>query len=85
VPLSRYLQANPNDWQAWLDMATLCAMRQQQQQTQYALQKAIEVGKMHAVQRIQESPMLRQVAAPLLQQMMRQGPTGLPPLGTRRR
>ncbi|MDD4103145.1 MAG: tetratricopeptide repeat protein, partial [Kiritimatiellae bacterium] len=41
VPLSRYLQANPNDWQAWLDMATLCAMRQQQQQTQYALQKAI--------------------------------------------
>ena len=85
VPLSRYLQASPNDWQAWLDMATLCAMRQQQQQTQYALQKAIAAGKMQAVQRIQENPMLRQVAAPLLQQMRRQVPAGLPALGPRGR
>lgn len=82
VPLSRYLQARPDDWQAWLDMATLCAMRQQQQQTRYALQKAIETGKMMAVQRIQENQVLWQVAEPLLRQMMRQGPAGLPPLGT---
>ena len=85
VPLSRYLQAKPDDWQAWLDMATLCAMRQQQQQTRYALQKAIESGKMQAVQRIQENQLLRQVAEPLLRQMMRQGPAGLPPLGMRGR
>ncbi len=85
LPLSRYLQAVPNDWQAWLDMATICAMRQQQQQTQYALQKAIETGKMQALQRIQENQMLRQAAAPLLQHLMRQGPAGLPPIGPRER
>jgi len=81
VPLSRYLQLRPNDWQAWLDMATLCAMKQQQQQTQFALQRALELGKGPAMQRIQENNILRQVAAPLLQQLMRQGPAGLPPLG----
>ncbi len=44
VPLSRYLLLRPDDWSAWLDMATLCAMRQQQQQMQHALRKAIELG-----------------------------------------
>jgi tetratricopeptide (TPR) repeat protein len=82
--LSRYLQLQPNDWQAWLDMATLCAMRQQQQQMQYSLQKAIEHGKGQALQRIQENTILRQAAAPFLQQMMQQGPGGLPPLGPMR-
>ena len=80
-PLSRYLQLQPNDWQAWLDMATLCAMRQQQQQMQFALQRAIEIGKGQALQRIQENAILRQAAMPFLQQMMQQGPGGLPPLG----
>ncbi len=85
VPLSRYLQMRPNDWQAWLDMATLSAMKQQQQQMQYALRKAIDLGKMQALQRIQENNILRQAAAPLLQQIMQQGPVGLPPLGSRGR
>jgi tetratricopeptide (TPR) repeat protein len=80
-PLSLYLQQRPNDWQAWLDMATLCAMKQQQQQMQFALQKAIELGKGHAVQRIQENGILRQAAAPFLQQLMQQGAGGLPPFG----
>ncbi len=82
-PLSRYLQLRPNDWQAWLDMATLSAMKQQQQQMQFALQKAIELGKGQALQRIQENSMLRQVAAPFLQQLMQQqqGAGGLPPIG----
>jgi tetratricopeptide (TPR) repeat protein len=80
-PLSRYLQLQPNDWQAWLDMATLCAMKQQQQQMQYALQRAIELGKGQALQRIQENAILRQAAMPFLQQLMQQGPGGLPPLG----
>jgi tetratricopeptide (TPR) repeat protein len=83
-PLSRYLQLQPNDWQAWLDMATLCAMRQQQQQMQFALQKAIEFGKGHALQRIQENAVLRQAATPFLQQLMQQGSGGLPPLGSMR-
>lgn len=83
APLSHYLQLRPNDWHAWLDMATLWAMRQQQQQTQLALQKAIDLGKMQAIQRIQENSILRQVAAPMLQQMMQQGPTALPPFGPR--
>ena len=49
---------------------------------QFALQKAINLGKMQAVQRIQENTILRQVAGPLLQQMMQQqGPAGLPPFG----
>ncbi|HPK36801.1 MAG TPA: DUF2723 domain-containing protein [Kiritimatiellia bacterium] len=82
APLSRYLQLRPNDWQAWLDMATLYAMKRQQQPMQFALQKAINLGKMQAVQRIQENTILRQVAGPLLQQMMQQqGPAGLPPFG----
>ena len=85
VPLSRYLQLRPNDWQAWLDMATLSAMKQQQQQMQYALRKAIDLGKMQALQRIQENNILRQAAAPMMQQMMQQGPVGLPPLGSRGR
>ncbi|MEI7902856.1 MAG: hypothetical protein WCK89_21630, partial [bacterium] len=80
-PLSRYLQLRPNDWQAWLDMATLYAMKQQQQQMQFALQKAIDLGKGQAVQRIQENGVLRQAAAPILQQLMQQGAGGLPPLG----
>lgn len=83
-PLSRYLQLQPNDWQAWLDMATLCVMKQQQQQMQFALQRAMEIGKGQALQRIQENPMLRQAAMPFLQQMMQQGPGGLPPLGPMR-
>ncbi len=81
APLSRYLQVRPNDWQAWLDMATLCAMKQQQQQMQFALQRALELGKGQAAQRIQENNILRQVAAPFLQQLMRQEPAGLPPIG----
>ena len=81
-PLSRYLQLRPNDWQAWLDMATLCVMKQQQQQMQYALQKAIELGKGQAVQRIQENSLLRQAAGPFMQQLMQQqGAGGLPPIG----
>lgn len=82
--LSRYLQLNPRDWEAWLDMATLCAMRQQSQQMQFALQKALEVGKGHALQRIQENNILRQAAAPFLQQYMQQGVGGLSPLGSLR-
>ena len=85
IPLSRYLQLRPNDWQAWLDMATLSAMKQQQQQMQYALRKALDLGKMQALQRIQENGILRQAAAPFLQQMMQQGPVGLPQFGTRGR
>jgi len=85
VPLERYLQLRPNDWQAWLDMATLCAMKRQQQQMQYALRKALDLGRMQALQRIQENAILRQAAAPILQQMMQQGPLGLPPLGMRGR
>ncbi len=85
IPLSRYLQLRPNDWQAWLDMATLCAMKQQGQQMQYALRKALEFGKMQALQRIQENAILRQAAAPVLQQLMQQGPAGLPMLGPRGR
>ena len=85
IPLSQYLQQRPNDWQAWLDMATLSAMKQQQQQMQYAIRKALDLGKMQALQRIQENAILRQAAAPMLQQMMQQGPVGLSPLGTRGR
>jgi len=83
-PLTHYLQLQPNDWQAWLDMATLCAMRQQQQQLQYALQKALEIGKGQALQRIQENPVLRQAAAPLLQKFMQRGPAGMPEIGPTR-
>jgi tetratricopeptide (TPR) repeat protein len=85
VPLSRYLQLRPNDWQAWLDMATLYAVKQQQQQFQYALRKALDLGRGAALQRIQEHPLLRQAAGPILQQMMQQGPAGLPGLGPRGR
>jgi len=81
-PLTRYLQLQPGDWQAWLDMATLCGMKRQSQQMQYALQKAIEVGKGQALQRIQENPVLRQIAVPFLQQYMQRGSSaGLPPIG----
>jgi len=84
-PLSRYLQLQPNDWQAWLDMATLCAMKQQAQQMQFALQKALEFGKGQALQRIQENAILRQAAMPFLQQYMQQGAVGLPMAPARRR
>jgi tetratricopeptide (TPR) repeat protein len=86
APLSRYLQMRPNDWQAWLDMATLCAMKQQQQQMQFALQKAIELGKGQAVQRIQENGVLRQAAGPFMQQLMQQQGAGggLPQFGPMR-
>jgi tetratricopeptide (TPR) repeat protein len=84
VPLSRHLQLKPNDWNAWLDMASLWALKQQPQQFQAALQKALELGKGQALQRIQEQPLLRQAAAPVLQRMMQQqGPVGLPGLGSR--
>jgi len=83
-PLSRYLQLQPNDWQAWLDMATLCVMRKQQQQFQYAIQKALDLGKGQALQRIQENPVLRQTAMPLLQQYMQRGSAELSPLGSMR-
>ena len=83
-PLSRYLQLRPGDWQAWLDMATLCAMRQQGQQMQFAVQRALELGKGQALQRIQENAILRQAAAPFLQQYMQQGLGGLSPLGSLR-
>ena len=85
APLSRYLQLRPGDWQAWLDMATLYAMRQQQQQMQFAIQKALDLGKGAALQRLQENAVLRQAAAPFLQQLMQQGgPVGLPAIGPRR-
>ena len=85
APLSRYLQMRPNDWQAWLDMATIRAVKQQQQEFQYALSKALELGRNEALQRIQENPLLRQAAAPILQQMMQQRPMSLPGLGSRGR
>ena len=89
APLSRYLQLRPNDWQAWLDMATLRAMKQQPQEFQYALRKALDIGRNEALQRIQENEMLRQAAAPVLQQLMQQQQRsmggGLPGLGTRGR
>lgn len=84
-PLSRYLQMQPNDWTAWLDMATVSVMRQQPQQFQAALQKAIELGRNEAVQQIQENPLLRQAAAASMQRMSRQpGAAALPGLGPRR-
>ena len=51
---------------------------------QFALQRAIELGKGQALQRIQENGLLRQAAAPFLQQLMQQGPGGLPPLAPMR-
>ncbi|MDR2849091.1 MAG: DUF2723 domain-containing protein [Verrucomicrobiota bacterium] len=82
-PLSLYLQLHKNDWQAWLDMAIVYAVQQQPQQLQYALRKALEFGKGEAMQRIQSDAQLRQIAGPVLQQMMQQSPAGLPGLGSR--
>ena len=75
-PLSTYLKLQPNDWNAWLEMATLYAFKQQQQQMMYALQRAIDVGKNAALQRIQEHPILKQTI-PALQQMYQQQQSGL--------
>ena len=87
MPLSRYLQLRPNDWRAWLDMALLRIMKQQRQEFQFALQKALELGRHEALQHIQENEMLRQAAVPILQQMQQQRSAvgGLPGLGPRGR
>jgi len=84
-PLSTYLKLQPGDWNAWLEMATLYAFKQQQQQMIYALQRAIDIGKNAALQRIQEHPILKQ-AIPALQQMYQQQQSGLglQPLGPQR-
>ncbi|MBQ9431139.1 MAG: DUF2723 domain-containing protein [Kiritimatiellae bacterium] len=73
APLNRYLQLVPNDWQAWLNMSTLTAMRQQNAQTQYAIQKALEHGGAAAINAIQGNQVLRQIAAPILQQLRQSG------------
>ena len=67
-PLSRYLGQRPNDWQAWIDLATLHLMEQDVPQAQQALRQAIERGREQALSIIEGNPQLRQLAIPMMQQ-----------------
>lgn len=75
--LYRYLQQRPRDWEAWLDYAALCAVQQQVQHCQYAMRKAVEIGKRMALQRIYEYPQLREVAQGMLPELMQLSGGGL--------
>ncbi len=82
--LYRYLQLRPKDWEAWIDYATLCAMQQQAQQMQYSLQQAITHGRLEALQRIHEHPILSKAAEPLMRQLIQQATGGISPLSPMR-
>ncbi|MGI6100823.1 MAG: hypothetical protein ACOYD3_13870, partial [Kiritimatiellia bacterium] len=74
--LTRYLVLKPNDWQGWIDLATLRVLDQDMERAQMALRKAIETGRQHALQVIESDPRLRQLAIPLLQQMSTESTAG---------
>ncbi len=76
VPLTRYLAQKPNDWQGWIDLATLRVLDQDMERAQMALRKAIEIGRQQALQVIDSDPRLRQLAIPLLQQMSTESSAG---------
>jgi tetratricopeptide (TPR) repeat protein len=78
VPLTRYLQLQPGDWRAWLDLATLHALNRQVSQAQAALRRAFDLGRQEAVQAAQASELLRPLLASVLQP---RGGAQRPPLG----
>lgn len=70
--MQQYLQVCPQDWQAWLNFATLSASKNQMAQAQYAIQCAIQYGHGTALRAIQQQPVLRQIAGPVLRQLQQQ-------------
>ncbi|MFO7937366.1 MAG: DUF2723 domain-containing protein [Kiritimatiellia bacterium] len=78
------LKINPRHWQTWLEMADIYRVKGQQQQMQYALQKAFTAGQSACLQELEKNPALKKAAIPVLQQMMQQNPAGMPGMGPRR-
>lgn len=63
-PLAIYLQKRPNDWQAWLDLATLHLMQKSPDKAKLALQRALDLGGMEAQQKVRQNPNLKQLLGP---------------------
>ena len=75
-PLSRYLRQRPNDWQGWMDLATLYAMQNNLPNAQTALRRALELGGDEARSMVSRNPNLRSVA-----ESMGTGGASLPNMG----
>jgi tetratricopeptide (TPR) repeat protein len=81
IPLNRYLQLQPNDWRAWLDLATLHALGRQGSQAQAALRRAFDFGREEALKAAQVSEILRPLVAAALQQRGAAAPVERRPFG----
>ena len=57
--LQRYLQSEPTDWEAWLDMAMAQLLMKQPQNAEMAIKEALRCGGVNAKRRIQEHPYLK--------------------------
>jgi tetratricopeptide (TPR) repeat protein len=63
-PLRLYLRLRPDDWQGWLDLATLHAIEQDLAGARGALRRALELGGEEARRLIEGHPQLRRLAEP---------------------
>ena len=75
-PLTRYLRQRPDDWQAWLDLATLYALSHDTARGQAAVRKALELGREKAFAEIEANDSLRALALPMLRERRLAPPAG---------
>jgi Flp pilus assembly protein TadD len=60
-PLALFLKHRPNDWKAWLDLATLHLMKKQVTEARTALQRALQLGGQEASAEVAKNPTLSQL------------------------
>lgn len=76
--LMRVLKVNPAHWQSWMELADVYRIKRQQQQMQYAIQKALTVGQTKFLKELEKRPELKKAAIPIIRQLLQQNPAVLP-------
>ena len=74
--LTRYLGKRGTDWRAWLNMAVIYASNGQSQETEYAIQNALQFGTTAALDAIRQNPDLVRIALPVLRRLQNQRKAG---------
>jgi tetratricopeptide (TPR) repeat protein len=59
--LNKYLKLNPNDWRAWLDLATLNYQLKDKNAAKIAVDKAIRLGGSDAMNEVKKNQMLMDI------------------------
>ena len=59
--LNKYLKLNPNDWRAWLDLATINFQLKDKNAAKIAVDKAVRLGGSDAMSEVKENKMLMEI------------------------